>query len=1299
MNRHSENTREKNDLLRIHAPQGGAQARFLAVPGVGIALLFNPEDATLSRDGDNLVFSFTDGGNATIADYFSVNGHLVPNFFLPGGAVVSLADLAQGTGLATAFGHADMRLSSDSSGIGEYADGSGSLVSGVDRLGSLGTDYWTREAAENGNLEGGGAHRAPAAATPAPVNPDPVEPTPVEPDPIGPDPEDPAPVDPDPTDPVVPDPVSATLTGKNTTEAVENTRVEFDLVLSRAPQGECRVLVEFTHKGEVIGEQWVTVGADGSVSFSVDNPNSEDVYRDPSSVTATIKDVQGGYDDTAGLVGANGSALIADTIDTTTANIGLAQNGADLVVTIMLDHGPDAGAPATVTYVVDGVTYVHEFKDGRTSFEHRFPGYIQANPYNDPTTVEAEITGFEGGNYEATAIGSDVAGSFVPPSATETVVTIAGVDTVEGSGSVRFEVSLSNPPKDGSATVTIRVEGVQYEVAVDADGKGYIDVPNSNGEDAFKDPGAIGAEFVKVEGGGYAKVTEGDNSPALIADTIDTTTVSLFVYQDDTGGYMVAVRVSVPARDDLVLKLSNGEIITIPAGKTGAELPFDPAKGGPSISVVGVEGYEDADNNGKTDYASAPEGGYEELDFSGASDVVNLPPDAVNDYGTIYQGDSSVTGSLLDNDSDPENDPLTVTGIRTEDGFQSMADEGITVAGKYGSITIMPDGSYVYHLDNDNDAVRNLDNGSLKESFTYEISDGKGGHDTAELEITVDDSRFISGDNRDNALTGGDGHDVIVGDTGGTTITPDQDYNVALIMDTSGSMSVDAIEQAKAALEHLVIQLAKHGDTGAAMNVVLISFDMNASILWQGPLTSANLADIIKAINSLDGHGSTNFESAFNAANKWFGSLGDAVETNENQIFFITDGKPAYHYLDPVKVGPVSLHLPGDYIVGDLVYYDANGNLLPDANGAMFRIDETGAVLKNAGSGTWQTLNHVSDGNRSDEEENREAKEAYDRLLDSIGGDVKVNVVGIGPDTNKELLDPYDNTGGAQIISDAGELDAALQEAGSAHAEVGADTIHGGAGNDIIFGDALYADHLLPQDESGDNAWASGLGKGDSLAIVRAYLEAGLANIDGANYTTGPGNTVTNDDLRRYVQDHAFELARDDGRGKDDILYGDAGDDILFGQGGNDTLFGGSGNDILVGGTGDDILFGGTGNDILYGGSGADIFAWTASDLDGGHDTIMDFSFAEGDRINFSDLISSDDSLDDLLGFLTITSVDAGSGALSLQAAHDGGKVDVSVNFQGNELQAFVDSYVEAHGDTSGLNDALLAAMLQNVTG
>jgi VCBS repeat-containing protein len=92
-----------------------------------------------------------------------------------------------------------------------------------------------------------------------------------------------------------------------------------------------------------------------------------------------------------------------------------------------------------------------------------------------------------------------------------------------------------------------------------------------------------------------------------------------------------------------------------------------------------------------------------------------------------------------------------------------------------------------------------------------------------------------------------------------------------------------------------------------------------------------------------------------------------------------------------------------------------------------------------------------------------------------------------------------------------------------------------------------------------------------------------------------------------------------------DTVFGIFGDDIISSGGGADTLYGGPDRDTLDAGDGNDILTGNADRDDLTGGAGADIFVFeTLVDSDTlNPDTILDFTSAEGDRIDLR-LIDAD---------------------------------------------------------------------------
>lgn len=84
-----------------------------------------------------------------------------------------------------------------------------------------------------------------------------------------------------------------------------------------------------------------------------------------------------------------------------------------------------------------------------------------------------------------------------------------------------------------------------------------------------------------------------------------------------------------------------------------------------------------------------------------------------------------------------------------------------------------------------------------------------------------------------------------------------------------------------------------------------------------------------------------------------------------------------------------------------------------------------------------------------------------------------------------------------------------------------------------------------------------------------------------------------------------------------DIVFGNEGNDITFGNQGQDTVFAGQGDDTVYAGEGNDLIFGNQGNDTLFGNQGADTFSFTVGD---GADLVMDFSAAEGDKLDVQGL-------------------------------------------------------------------------------
>jgi serralysin len=163
---------------------------------------------------------------------------------------------------------------------------------------------------------------------------------------------------------------------------------------------------------------------------------------------------------------------------------------------------------------------------------------------------------------------------------------------------------------------------------------------------------------------------------------------------------------------------------------------------------------------------------------------------------------------------------------------------------------------------------------------------------------------------------------------------------------------------------------------------------------------------------------------------------------------------------------------------------------------------------------------------------------------------------------------------------------------------IGADVIHGNAGDNKLFGGA-GADTI--DGGSGGSNYLRGEDGNDSLV--------GGADFDDINGNRG-------NDVARGGGGRDWVVGGQD----QDLLYGDDGDDVVYGNLGNDTVFGGDGkdwvrggqgDDVVDGGAGDDLLWGDRGNDTVSGGAGADMFHIFVG---AGTDRVTDFNGAEGDR-------------------------------------------------------------------------------------
>lgn len=116
--------------------------------------------------------------------------------------------------------------------------------------------------------------------------------------------------------------------------------------------------------------------------------------------------------------------------------------------------------------------------------------------------------------------------------------------------------------------------------------------------------------------------------------------------------------------------------------------------------------------------------------------------------------------------------------------------------------------------------------------------------------------------------------------------------NIALILDTSGSMQGERLAKAKTSAQWLLEEL------DSRISVGLLEFNTNSTILEDFTKERNNLEQAIKQIQA---QGSTYFVPALNLANRMFINTNINSKIIKDMIIFISDGQPKDNYNDIIE--------------------------------------------------------------------------------------------------------------------------------------------------------------------------------------------------------------------------------------------------------------------------------------------------------------------------------------------------------------------------------------------------------------
>ncbi|MDG6774595.1 VWA domain-containing protein, partial [Thiomicrorhabdus sp. ZW0627] len=615
-----------------------------------------------------------------------------------------------------------------------------------------------------------------------------------------------------------------------------------------------------------------------------------------------------------------------------------------------------------------------------------------------------------------------------------------------------------------------------------------------------------------------------------------------------------------------------------------------------------------------------------------------------------YYDENSDTTTVLATISGNDLDGTTPTFTITQNVTDANSNDLFTIDSSTGEITLTQAG--VNSFANDFETDSNI------HTIQVQVDDGIGGTTIKEVALVENDvaDQLIIGANDSttiNSLTGD--NDLFIGDQGGehTNFIAGQNYNMSLIVDTSGSMGWDSgevdangdplsrLDITKDALKNLADQLVNHD---GIINLQLVDFDtgaVTALTINDVSNTDSALSQMYAAIDALKADNGTNYEAAFNEAQAWLESQSNGYE---NVTYFLTDGEPTYYLTnkgdvagdgrstdDTIMLESIdafaglsavsqvnAIGIGTDIPYDNLKYFDntnvvANGTDSKDRNTLLADFEGTSGALDSIDS--WSTVranSYVTS-----------AEDRNDYLVidntSSVGGVIsdgfnvkKGQVVSFEYKTDFDESDD-DSTAFLQILNNDGSWSTVSK------IDLKTPDSFTTVSMDAVTTSGTY--RLYFQIES-DEHYGS-----DELYIDNIQVGDGVTSTDYNAPYGEPQIIYTGEELSAaLVGSSIFAEANTVG---DDIVDGGAGNDILFGdqieiagyeglgtQGIYDALADSGntnptdqdvidfvssnlssilvredqgGNDTLDGGVGDDLLYGGAGNDILIGGEGDDI--------------------------------------------------------------------------------------------------------------
>lgn len=551
------------------------------------------------------------------------------------------------------------------------------------------------------------------------------------------------------------------------------------------------------------------------------------------------------------------------------------------------------------------------------------------------------------------------------------------------------------------------------------------------------------------------------------------------------------------------------------------------------------------------------------ITIAGTADP-NAAPVAVGDAFGGAEG-AAISGDVMANDSDPDGDALSVTAVNGGATTQRLASGAL--------VSMASDGRFTYSQDA---AFDHLETGQqATDSFSYTVSDGKGGTAGATVTITIDGVSPPSPDAVPDAFSIDESNAAGLALIGSVLANDsDSDNRTLMVSAVNGqSASVGSVITLASGAS---LRVASDGSVSYGQNGRFDALQpgQTATDSFAYTVTNGTRSDTATVTITIRGTADPNAAPVARA---------DAVAGNEGTAI---GGNVLANDSDP----------DGDA----LTVVGVNG-------GGMDATLSSGASVSMAANGTftyWQNgaFDHLQPGQVASDQFGYSISDGRGGLATAT---VTVTIQGAMSDLTPRPGDLTGTSGSDSIRGTPGNQ-ALFGFDGDdfLEAKFGSDILVGGAGNDTLKGYKHEATvfHFGTEQNNGIveidtienfqsrldgislnggrvvNAQSEGkhlrltlAGDGDQILIKW------LSSVDQIDFLDTVPNRAPDPENRDLLPSWG-DIA---GTGSSETLTGTAAGERIFGLGGSDWLEGGGGRDVLIGGSGNDKLFGGAGEDTF----------------------------------------------------------------------------------------------------------------------